>query len=86
MYFTAQDAAKLSDQAYSLNGFYARQQTIQQLDNIKYVASQGRRETLLISMAHEFRETVIRRLRELGYMVEYIPPSDRWSEDYKITW
>lgn len=77
---TAQDAAKLSDQ------YYGRQQTIQQLDLIKYVASQGRRETLLISMAHEFRETVIRRLRELGYVVEYIPPSDRWSEDYKITW
>lgn len=77
---TAQEAAKIAEEAY------ARQETINQLELIKYVSMQGRRETILDTMHYDLQAVVIKRLEQLGYTVTYHPPTDRHSFCYSIKW
>ena len=86
MTFTAADAAKMAQDALSLDGPYGREQTERQIEAIKAAAQSGLRQTTMVSMASEYRSIVVKRLEVLGFKV--VAHTGREPEDYytAISW
>ena len=86
MTFTAADAAKMAQDALSLDGPYGREQTERQIGAIKAAAQSGLRQTTMVSMASEYRSIVVKRLEALGFKV--LAHTGRDPEDHytSISW
>ena len=87
MTFTAADAAKLAQDALSLDGPYGREETLRQIEAIKKAAQSGLRQTdMMVPMDSEYRSIVTKRLEAVGFKV--VAHTGREPEDYytSISW
>lgn len=82
---TAESARKLVAAAESLNGEYARQETQAVLKRIETAANKAE-QSINMSIPWEHRDVIEKRLRKLGYKIEYNAGGFGDNGYYTISW
>lgn len=84
--FTAAEAARLAEEALSLDGPYGRKDTDKMLARIRGCAERGQRNTTMCGVPLQYRDIVRQRLEAAGFKVKDQTgrePEDCYTE---ITW